>query len=70
MSDTATESITPKSTGSGKAKGVALNIIPPLLFGALVLAGWYFISYVMLAENRRFLPVSYTHLTLPTNREV
>ena len=36
MSDTATESITPKSTGSGKAKGVALNIIPPLLFGALV----------------------------------
>ena len=55
MSDTATESITPKSTGSGKAKGVALNIIPPLLFGALVLAGWYFISYVMLAENRRFL---------------
>ena len=55
MSDTATESITPKSTGSGKAKGVALNIIPPLLFGALVLAGWYFISYIMLSENRRFL---------------
>lgn len=55
MTDTATESITPKSTGAGKGRAIALNIIPPILFGALVLGGWYFISYIMLSENRRFL---------------
>ena len=55
MTDTATEAIAPKSTGAGKGRAIALNIIPPILFGALVLGGWYFISYIMLSENRRFL---------------
>ena len=55
MTDTVVETIAPKSVGPGKAKSIALNIIPPILFGALVLGGWYFISYVMLSENRRFL---------------
>ena len=32
-----------------------LNILPPALFGSLVIGGWYFISYVILSENRRFL---------------
>ena len=55
MTDTVVETTAPKSVGPGKAKSIALNIIPPILFGALVLGGWYFISYVMLAENRRVL---------------
>jgi len=57
MSDTITpETTKPKNRdGKSKARTAALNIIPPFLFGSLVLGGWYFISYVMLAENRRFL---------------
>ena len=55
MTDTVVETTAPKSVGPGKVKSIALNIIPPALFGALVLGGWYFISYVMLSENRRFL---------------
>ena len=34
---------------------IVLNILPPALFGSLVIGGWYFISYVILSENRRFL---------------
>ncbi len=57
MSDTPTsETTNPKtSDGTNKARTAALNIIPPFLFGSLIIGGWYFISYVMLAENRRFL---------------
>ncbi|MEG3586111.1 MAG: ABC transporter permease [Actinomycetota bacterium] len=57
MSDTITpETTKPKNRdGRSKARAAALNIIPPFLFGSLVIGGWYFISYVMLAENRRFL---------------
>jgi len=55
MTDTVIENTAPKSVGPGKAKSIALNIIPPILFGSLVLGGWYFISYVMLSDNRRFL---------------
>ncbi len=57
MSDTPTSEATkPKtSDGKSKARAAALNIIPPFLFGSLVIGGWYFISYVMLSENRRFL---------------
>ena len=60
MTDTVVETTAPKSVGPGKAKSIALNIIPPILFGALVLGGWYFISYVMLAENRRFCCAPWT----------
>jgi NitT/TauT family transport system permease protein len=57
MSDTPTSETTKpeKSDGKSKARTAALNIIPPFLFGSLIIGGWYFISYVMLAENRRFL---------------
>ena len=36
-------------------RAIVLNILPPALFGSLVIGGWYFISYVILSENRRFL---------------
>ena len=57
MSDTPTSETTKPKTSDGKSKArtAALNIIPPVLFGSLIIGGWYFISYVMLAENRRFL---------------
>lgn len=57
MSDTPTSETTKPKTidGTSKARAAALNIIPPFLFGSLVIGGWYFISYVMLSENRRFL---------------
>jgi len=57
MSDTPTSETTKPKTSDGKSKArtAALNIIPPFLFGSLIIGGWYFISYVMLAENRRFL---------------
>ena len=57
MSDTPTSETTKSKTSDGKSKAraAALNIIPPFLFGSLVIGGWYFISYVMLSENRRFL---------------
>ena len=94
-----------------RGTGMAANLIPPLLMGAVLIGLWYFVSYVILDEGRRFLlepphevlnvgfldwanfseillglwsstrvamiglgisiilgfvPVSYTHLTLPT----
>ena len=55
MTDTTTESAPPKAVGASKPKGIALNLFPPILFGSLVIGAWYFISYIMLAENRRFL---------------
>jgi len=41
--------------GPGRAKSLSLNILPPLALGLLILAGWYFVSYQLLADNRRFL---------------
>ncbi len=41
--------------GPSRAKTIALNVLPPVVLGILVLAGWYFVSYVMLDDTRRFL---------------
>ena len=38
MTDTVVETTAPKSVGPGKAKSIALNIIPPILFGALAVS--------------------------------
>ena len=40
---------------SKPAKALALQIIPPLILGAFLIGGWYFVSYVMLDASRRFL---------------
>ncbi len=57
MTDTATPEAGKSriSERAARIRSLALNIIPPTLFGGLVIGGWYFISYVMLSENRRFL---------------
>lgn len=41
--------------GPSRVKSLSLSILPPLALGILILAGWYFVSYRLLAENRRFL---------------
>lgn len=43
---------TPPST---RRERWAAVVLPPLIVGALVIAVWYFVSYVVLDERRRFL---------------
>lgn len=38
-----------------RSRALAAQVLPPFVLGIFVIAGWYFISYVMLAEERRFL---------------
>ena len=47
--------IDPRRMPRSRGKSAAATILPPLVMGLLVVAGWYFVSYVMLDESRRFL---------------
>lgn len=38
-----------------RARSVAASILPPVVMGLVILGIWYFISYQMLSERRRFL---------------
>lgn len=38
-----------------RGTGLAANLIPPLLMGAVLIGLWYLVSYVILDEGRRFL---------------
>jgi NitT/TauT family transport system permease protein len=38
-----------------RGRSVAETLLPPILLGALIIAGWYFISYGILDEKKRFL---------------
>jgi NitT/TauT family transport system permease protein len=40
---------------TGRARSTATQLLPPLVLGILILGLWYFVSYVMLDESRRFL---------------
>ncbi len=42
-------------TQSERVKEVLLNLLAPMVFGALLLGLWYFMSYVVLDSSRRFL---------------
>lgn len=42
-------------TGPGRTRSAAAAIFPPVVFGALLLGVWYFISYQVLVPRRRFL---------------
>ena len=58
MSETTSSTDVQPKTASviqNRWRAIVLNILPPALFGSLVIGGWYFISYVILSENRRFL---------------
>ncbi len=41
-------------TGS-RGKDIAATVLPPMVLGIAFLGAWYFISYVLLTEQRRFL---------------
>ncbi|MEL7209963.1 MAG: ABC transporter permease subunit, partial [Actinomycetota bacterium] len=43
------------AAGRGLGQKLAANILPPIGLGALIICGWYFVSYSMLEERRRFL---------------
>ncbi|MBU97733.1 MAG: nitrate ABC transporter permease [Acidimicrobiaceae bacterium] len=58
MSETTSSTDVQPKTASviqNRWRAIVLNILPPALFGSLVIGGWYFVSYVILSENRRFL---------------
>jgi NitT/TauT family transport system permease protein len=38
-----------------RKRELAETILPPLVLGAFLIAGWYYVSYVMLEESKRFL---------------
>ena len=40
---------------TGRIRSVAAQILPPLVLGVAIIGFWYFMSYVMLDESRRFL---------------
>ncbi len=42
-------------TGVKRREGVAAIILPPIILGAIIVGFWYFISYVILDKDRRFL---------------
>jgi NitT/TauT family transport system permease protein len=46
--------VVPTRTTS-RSRSALAQVLPPLVLGILILGFWYFISYVMLDESRRFL---------------
>lgn len=38
-----------------RTRAIAKAVLPPLVVGVIVLAGWYFVSYGLLDDRRRFL---------------
>jgi NitT/TauT family transport system permease protein len=48
----------PVAGGKNRKRGVsdlARQFLPPLFLGAVIVSAWYYISYALLAEERRFL---------------
>lgn len=38
-----------------RGQGLVATLLPPFVMGLLILGGWYFLTYVLLAPERRFL---------------
>lgn len=51
----ASEAVYAASRARARTRTLAETILPPVVLGAAVIGVWYFISYVMLSEARRFL---------------
>ena len=60
--------VTPLTTFAGV--GDVLLAATPLIFTGLAVAIAFRVGYFNIGAEGQFLAVSYTHLTLPTNREV
>ncbi len=41
--------------GIKRREGVAAIVLPPIVLGAIIIGFWYFVSYVVLDKDRRFL---------------
>lgn len=41
--------------GKGRARSLAGQLLPPIVMGIVVIGAWYFVSYGLLDESRRFL---------------
>lgn len=41
--------------GVQRREGIAAIVLPPIVLGAMIVGLWYFVSYVILDEDRRFL---------------
>ena len=39
----------------GRSRSIAASVLPPMILGAAIIGAWYFVSYVVLEESRRFL---------------
>ena len=58
--DSASANMAPTSgiglaTQKSRARVIAETVLPPLMLGVIVISGWYFISYGLLDDRRRFL---------------
>lgn len=51
----ASEAVVSSSRAKARTRSVAETVLPPLVLGILVVGVWYFVSYVMLDPDRRFL---------------
>lgn len=49
------DAIKPSGQSESAVQRGARNVLPPILLGLLILGAWYFISYGILDEQRRFL---------------
>ena len=58
LATSADDGLSPRSSSSverSKARVALSLVMPPVLMGGLILGVWYFISYQMLSDRRRFL---------------
>ena len=54
-SEATASSITPQGQEDSHIRRGARNFLPPILLGLIIIGLWYFISYGILDEQRRFL---------------
>ena len=47
--------VDPRRMPKSKGASAAATILPPVIMGIAIIAGWYFVSYVLLDDARRFL---------------
>ena len=55
LGTTETAETTLHAAHPGRPAGVARRVLPPLALGVVLVGVWYFVSYVLLDEARRFL---------------
>ncbi|MFV0523501.1 MAG: ABC transporter permease [Acidimicrobiales bacterium] len=49
------DALPPRPNPTSRGRRLAETILPPLILGVVLIGAWYFVSYVVLDERRRFL---------------